>query len=107
MLEARASVDDLVVSMRMVVKERQKHLGLPRKITWAFYSKDSFESLIDNLVTTTNDVVKIFPSSKPRADYGDMMEYLLTMPPTSLETRLERRRPLFPMSIDSTIRVSE
>jgi Prion-inhibition and propagation len=67
-LESEKSVRNLVASMRTVTKERQKHLSLPRKITWALYGKDSFNSLIEDLVTLINDLVELFPSNKPRLE---------------------------------------
>jgi len=67
-LESENSIRNLVASMRTVTKEGQKHLSLPRKITWALYGKDSFNSLIEDLVTLINDLVELFPSNKPRLE---------------------------------------
>lgn len=65
-LRSEASIGKLVTSMRTIAKERQKHLNLPRKITWALYGKDSFDALIEEIVTMTNDLVELFPSTQPR-----------------------------------------
>ncbi|KAF1828161.1 hypothetical protein BDW02DRAFT_485418, partial [Decorospora gaudefroyi] len=63
-LESGNSIKSLVVSLRSITKERQRHLSLPRKITWALYGKDSFDSLIEELVTLINNLVELFPSNK-------------------------------------------
>lgn len=60
------SIGALVASVRTVTKERQKRLGFSRKITWALYGKDDFDSLIEDLVSLTNDLVELFPLNKPR-----------------------------------------
>jgi hypothetical protein len=66
MLEPKSSTKSLVLSMKIVARNRQKHLSLPRKITWALYGKDSFDSLIEDLVGLINNLVELFPSTKPR-----------------------------------------
>ncbi|KAH7350237.1 prion-inhibition and propagation-domain-containing protein [Pyrenochaeta sp. MPI-SDFR-AT-0127] len=63
---ANNSTKSLVMSMKTMARNRQKHLSLPRKITWALYGKDSFDSLIEDLVSLINDLVELFPSTKPR-----------------------------------------
>lgn len=67
-LKSGSSIKTLVVSMKAVSMERQKYLRLPRKMTWALYGKDSFDSLIEDLVTLINNLVELFPSNKPRLE---------------------------------------
>jgi Prion-inhibition and propagation len=65
-LESGSSIKNLVTSMKAVTLERQKNLSFPRKITWALYGKDSFDSLIEDLVVLINNLVELFPSIKPQ-----------------------------------------
>jgi Prion-inhibition and propagation len=67
-LKSGSSIMNLVVSMKTVSRERQKHLRLPRKMSWALYGKDSFDSLIEDLVALISDLVELFPSTKPRLE---------------------------------------
>jgi hypothetical protein len=60
------STKKLVVSMKEITNKRQKHLSLPRKITWALYGKDSFDSLTSDIVSVTNNLVELFPATNPR-----------------------------------------
>ncbi|EMD86454.1 hypothetical protein COCC4DRAFT_31628 [Bipolaris maydis ATCC 48331] len=66
MLESGSSVKKLITSMRSIAKERQKHLNFTRKVSWALYGKDNFDSLIGDLVSLINNLVELFPSNKPR-----------------------------------------
>jgi hypothetical protein len=65
-LRSHDSIKTLVATMRRVATDRQTHLALPRKITWALYGKNSFDSLIEDIVTLINDLIELFPSTKPR-----------------------------------------
>lgn len=67
-LKSGSSMKSLVLSMKTVSNERQKHLRLPRMMAWALYGKDSFDSLIEDLVTLINNLVELFPSNKPRLE---------------------------------------
>ncbi|KAI6777807.1 uncharacterized protein J7T54_002843 [Emericellopsis cladophorae] len=60
------SIKLLVESLKSVAEERQRNLSLPRKITWALYGKDSFDSLIEDIVTLTSELVDLFPSNEQR-----------------------------------------
>lgn len=65
-MELGSSIKLLVTSLKSVSKERQRNLSLPRKITWALYGKDSFDSLIGDIVTLTSNLVELFPSNERR-----------------------------------------
>ncbi len=65
-LESGSSIKNLVISLKGVVKERQKNLSLPRKMAWALYGKDNFDALLEDIVTLINNLVELFPSIKPR-----------------------------------------
>ncbi|KAF2679237.1 hypothetical protein K458DRAFT_422453 [Lentithecium fluviatile CBS 122367] len=67
-LEPGSSIKSLVVSLRSISRERQRHFSLPRKITWALYGKDSFDSLIEELVTLISNLVELFPSNRHRLE---------------------------------------
>lgn len=67
-LKSGSSMESLVLSMKAISSERQKHLRLPRMMTWALYGKDGFDSLIEDLVTLINNLVELFPSNKPRLE---------------------------------------
>ncbi|KAI6777597.1 uncharacterized protein J7T54_003692 [Emericellopsis cladophorae] len=60
------SIKLLVTSLKSVSKERQRNLSLPRKITWALYGKDGFDSLIGDIVALTSNLMELFPSNERR-----------------------------------------